>query len=101
MDDALYGPTGFYRSPGAPGRHFRTSVHTSPLWVDAIAELARRVDLALGRPSDFTFADMAAGGGELFGAPAATSPARWSLVGVDVAQRPDGLAERVHWLAEA
>src|SRR3954452_1901712 len=101
MQDALYGPDGFYRSPGAPARHFRTSVHTSPLWVDAIAGLARRVDLALGSPADFTFVDMGAGGGELVGALAATSPARWSLVGVDVATRPDGLPERVEWLAEA
>src|SRR3954452_7750633 len=101
MHDALYGPDGFYRSPGAPARHFRTSVHTSPLWVDAIAELARRVDLALGSPADFTVLDMGAGGGELVGALAATSPARWSLVGVDVAPRPEGLPERAQWLPEA
>src|SRR3954452_7421170 len=101
MQDALYGPAGFYRSTGAPARHFRTSVHTSPLWVDAIAELARRVDLALGTPADFTVVDMGAGGGELVGALAATSPARWSLVGVDVAPRPEGLPERAGWLPEA
>jgi len=100
MHDALYGPDGFYRSPGAPARHFRTSVHTSPLWVDAIAEVTRRVDLALGSPADFTFVDMGAGGGELVRALAATSPARWSLVGVDVAQRPDGLPGRVQWRAD-
>src|SRR3954452_7295269 len=101
MQDALYGPAGFYRSTGAPARHFRTSVHTSPLWVDAIAELARRVDLALGSPADFTVVDMGAGGGELVGALAASSPARWSLVGVDVAPRPEGLPERAQWVPQA
>src|SRR3954464_5809957 len=100
MHDALYGPDGFYRSPGAPARHFRTSVHTSPLWVDAIAELTRRVDLALGSPADFTFVDMGKVGGELVRALAATSPARWSRGGRDVAQRPDGLPGREQWRAD-
>jgi SAM-dependent MidA family methyltransferase len=98
MADALYGPTGFYRSSGAPARHFRTSVHASPLWIDAIAELARRVDAELGEPVGFTVVDMGAGGGELIGALATTAPERWSLVGVDIAPRPVGVAERVQWV---
>src|SRR4051795_3264543 len=98
MADALYGPTGFYRSSGAPARHFRTSGHASPLWIDAIAELARRVDAELGEPVGFTVVDMGAGGGELIGALATTAPERWSLVGVDIAPRPVGVAERVQWV---
>jgi SAM-dependent MidA family methyltransferase len=41
-----------------------------------------------------------AGGGELLGALAVEAPARWSLVGVDLAGRPDGLARRVAWRAD-
>src|SRR5437763_1035970 len=50
MDDALYGADGFYRRSGAPAAHFRTAAHASPLWADAVAELAGRVDEALGEP---------------------------------------------------
>jgi SAM-dependent MidA family methyltransferase len=100
MKDALYGPDGFYRVSGAPARHFRTAVHASPLWVGAIAELAGRVESALGRQTEFTVVDMGAGGGELIGGLAATAPAHWSLVGVDVAPRPGGLPQRVQWLPE-
>src|SRR3954454_6810152 len=100
MQDALYGPDGFYRASGAPARHFRTAVHASPLWVGAIAELAGRVESALGGPTEFTVVDMGAGGGELIGALATTAPAHWSLVGVDVAARPGGLPQRVQWLPE-
>jgi len=101
MHDALYGSGGFYRESGAPARHFRTSVHASPLWAGAVAELARRVDMALGEPAEFTVVDMGAGGGELIAALAAAAPTRWSLVGVDVAGRPAGMPDRVQWLSEA
>lgn len=97
MQDALYGPAGFYRSSGAPGRHFRTSAHTSPAWAGALSRLADSVDVGLGLPEDFTVVDMGAGGGELLGALAELAPERWRLVGVDVAPRPDGLAARVDW----
>lgn len=97
MDDALYGAGGFYTSPGAPGRHFRTAAHASPLWAQALAELARRVDAALGEPSDFTVVDVGAGGGELLAGLASIAPTRWSLTGVDVAARPIDLPARVEW----
>ena len=100
MHDALYGATGFYRSSGAPGRHFRTAAHSSPLWAKALGELATRVDRALGEPDGFTVVDMGAGGGELLAGLSATAPDRWRLVGVDVASRPESLPQRVHWLAE-
>jgi len=102
MADALYGPRGFYRSSGAPGRHFRTAAHTSPVWARAWLTAARRVYDALpaAERGEFTVVDMGAGGGELIGALAAIAPPDWQLVGVDVAPRPAGLPKRVEWLAE-
>jgi SAM-dependent MidA family methyltransferase len=97
MNDALYGPDGFYRSPGAPGRHFRTAAHASPLWAGAIAELARRVDIGLGEPDAFTVVDVGAGGGELLASLAGIAPEHWQMVGVDVAPRPAALPDRVAW----
>jgi SAM-dependent MidA family methyltransferase len=101
MDDALYGPAGFYRSPGVPARHFRTAAHASPLWADALTELAARVDEALGTPDGFTVVDVGAGGGELLAGLAPHAPGRWSLVGVDVAPRPADLPNRVQWSDKA
>lgn len=97
MADALYGDGGFYRVSGAPGRHFRTAAHTSPVWAAAVAELARRVDAALGSPAEMAVVDMGAGGGELLAGLADLLPARVGLLGVDVAGRPDGLPQRVEW----
>jgi len=101
MAEALYGPGGFYRASGAPGRHFRTAAHTSPLWAQAWLTLATRVHDALPAADRraFTVLDMGAGGGELIGALAAVAPAGWRLVGVDIAPRPGGLSERVEWLS--
>jgi SAM-dependent MidA family methyltransferase len=100
MAAALYGEGGFYRSSGAPGRHFRTSAHTGPAWSAAIARLVQRLDEALGYPDQLTVADMGAGRGELLAGLAAGAPARWELVGVDVAPRPAALPDRVDWRSE-
>jgi SAM-dependent MidA family methyltransferase len=97
MDAALYGPSGFYRSPGAPGRHFRTAAHAGAGWAEALARLVSEVDDELGRPEDFTVVDMGAGGGELLAGLAALGPSRWRLLGIDVAPRPPDLAARVGW----
>ncbi len=59
---ALYGPDGFYRRPEGPAGHFRTSVHASPLFADAVARLLCRVDEALGRPGGRGWDARAAGG---------------------------------------
>lgn len=54
---ALYGPEGFYRRE-RPAAHFRTSVHASPLFAQAVARLAESVGAS-------QVVDLAAGEGEL------------------------------------
>jgi SAM-dependent MidA family methyltransferase len=102
--EALYGPDGFYRRPEGPAGHFRTSVHTSPLFAGAVARLLCRVDEALGRPAALDFVDMAAGRGELAAGVLAALPAevaaRTHAYAVEVASRPEGLDRRIEWLPE-
>lgn len=101
---ALYGPGGFYRRPEGPAGHFRTSVHASPLFADAVARLLCRVDEALGRPSSLDFVDMAAGRGELVTRVLAALPAevaaRTRACAVEVADRPETLDHRIEWRSE-
>ncbi|WP_180687473.1 SAM-dependent methyltransferase [Streptomyces gossypiisoli] len=104
MEAALYGPGGFYRRPEGPAGHFRTSVHASPLFAEAVARLLGRVDEALGRPASLDFVDMAAGRGELVTGVLAALPtdlaARTRAYAVEIADRPAGLDHRIEWLAE-
>ncbi|AVH57315.1 MULTISPECIES: SAM-dependent methyltransferase [Streptomyces] len=103
-EEALYGPSGFYRRPEGPAGHFRTSVHASPLFAQAVARLLCRVDEALGRPGSLAFVDMAAGRGELVTGVLAALPAdvasRARGYAVERADRPAGLDHRIEWLAE-
>ncbi len=89
-DTALYGPGGFYRSPGRPAAHFRTSVHASPLFAAAVLRLARDADL-------HTVVDVGAGGGELLAVLAACAP-DLRLYGVDRGPPPPDLPDDVEWL---
>lgn len=82
MQDALYGPAGFY-ADHLPGQHFRTSATAGPGFATAVRRLAERVDLALGRPDPFDVVDLGAGGGELLSA-LPDVPPRWRLTGVDL-----------------
>src|SRR6185295_18698498 len=68
---AAYGPGGFYTRGEAPADHFRTSVHASPLFAEAVGTLLDRVDAALGRPDRLDLVDVGAGRGELLDAVAA------------------------------
>ncbi|MHC3472938.1 SAM-dependent methyltransferase [Streptomyces sp. 7R007] len=101
---ALYGPGGFYRRPEGPAGHFRTSVHASPLFAEAVAGLLCRVDEALKRPATLDFVDMGAGRGELVSGVLAALPAdvaaRTRAYAVELADRPAGLDDRVAWLSE-
>ncbi|MDT3399213.1 SAM-dependent methyltransferase [Streptomyces sp. B1866] len=98
---ALYGPEGFFRRPEGPAGHFRTSVHASPRYAAAVAELLRRVDEALGGPEELALVDVGAGRGELLAGVLAAAPAplaaRLRPYAVERAPRPDGLDTRVVW----
>jgi SAM-dependent MidA family methyltransferase len=85
MEQALYGPSGFYRAGAGPAAHFRTSAHVSPLFAAALARLARSAGLD-------TVVDVGAGRGELLGALRACDPSL-RLCAVEVAGRPAELGE--------
>jgi SAM-dependent MidA family methyltransferase len=90
---ALYGEHGFFRrSESPPSQHFRTSVHASPVFAEAVRCLARDAGLT-------TVVDVGAGGGELLAALHALDPSL-DLVGVDLADRPAGLPADVAWQHE-
>ncbi len=104
MERALYGPDGFYVSGDRPYRHFRTSVHASPLFAGAMTELLLRVDRALGEPPGLDVVDVGAGRGELLVALLALVPdgvrARLRPVAVELAPRPADLPPEVDWRAD-
>src|SRR5262245_50465087 len=87
---ALYGPGGFYRVE-RPVDHFRTSSQASPLYAEAIAELARRHGLT-------SIWDVGAGAGELLTHVHARAP-ELRLTGVELRPRPTELPDAVGWLA--
>lgn len=89
---ALYGAEGFYRGPEGPAGHFRTSVHASPLFARALARLAAEAGLD-------TVVDVGAGRGELLVALRRFAP-HLTLVGVDVADRPEALPPSIGWHAQ-
>ncbi|ONI86524.1 hypothetical protein ALI144C_11545 [Actinosynnema sp. ALI-1.44] len=84
---ALYADDGFYRHAGQPARHFRTSVHASPLFGAAILRLM---------PDAPQIVDVGAGNGELLAA--LDTDAR--LLAVEKAPRPAGLPGRISWATE-
>ncbi|MEN3533483.1 SAM-dependent methyltransferase [Microbispora sp. ZYX-F-249] len=97
---ALYGERGFYLRE-RPGRHFRTSVHASPVFAEAVLRLLRRVDAALGRPRPLDLVDMGSGDGLLATRVLAAAPPdlaeRLRVTAVDLSPRPGGLDPRVAW----
>ncbi|WP_432048116.1 SAM-dependent methyltransferase [Streptomyces asiaticus] len=102
---ALYGAGGFFRRPEGPAGHFRTSVHASPLFARAVAELLCRVDEALGHPAEVALVDLGAGRGELLTRVLALAPGlphglagRLRPYAVERAARPAGLDGRIGWL---
>jgi len=91
--DALYGHDGFFLRE-EPAAHFRTSVHASTFFAEALIRLARDRGLR-------TVVDLGSGGGELLTAMREHSePGELELVGVDIARRPLGLAADIEWLRD-
>jgi SAM-dependent MidA family methyltransferase len=88
---ALYGDGGFYVSGAGPADHFRTSVHASPLFAEAVLQLARSAGLQ-------TIVDIGSGRGELLRALRGLDPAL-RLVGVELAARPGDLPDEIGWQA--
>ncbi|MGH3328296.1 MAG: SAM-dependent methyltransferase, partial [Streptomycetales bacterium] len=101
IEQALYGPGGFFRGPEGPGGHFRTSAHASDLFAGALLRLAREVDAALGHPARFDLVDVGAGHGELLRAMVRLAPPslayRLCLHGVELAGRPSDLPPAIGW----
>ena len=106
MDDALYGPEGFYMRPdgGSAGRRgdFLTSPEVGPLFGAVLARAFDREWERLGRPDPFTVVDAGAGPGTLARSVLAAEPQcaaamRYVAVEVSDAQRvrhPDGVESR-------
>lgn len=90
--EALYGPRGFYRSPGGPAAHFATATHgpTGTLLAQALARLSQQQGLT-------HVVDVGAGRGELLAQLHLADPSL-RLTGVDVVARPSDLPDQVEWL---
>lgn len=101
MEEALYGPGGFYRRGERPAAHFRTSVHASARYGAAFARLLHSVDQALGRPRRIDLVDVGAGCGELLvRILTAIEPelaARVAPVAVEMAPRPPSVPADIRW----
>jgi SAM-dependent MidA family methyltransferase len=102
MQQALYGPDGFFVSGSGPDAHFRTSVHAAPAFGAAILRLIRRLDTALGQPDPFDLVDVGAGRAELLMTVHAQAPPslreRLRLTAVELAPRPTDLPAEIAWL---
>ena len=103
MTEALYGPSGFYRSH-EPHDHFRTSASSTPLFAAALSRLVVHVDEALGSPEPFDLVDVGAGDGSLLARILDTLPhtlvSRVRPVAVEIRDRPDALDHSIRWASE-
>ncbi|MFI1014130.1 SAM-dependent methyltransferase [Streptomyces sp. NPDC020965] len=99
---ALYGPDGFYLRPEGPAGHFRTSVHASPLFAMAVAQLLLTTADELGPVPELSIVDMGAGRGELLTGVLAALPPEFAVraYAVERAARPAGLDPRIEWVRE-
>ncbi len=85
---ALYSQGGFY-TWARPVEHFRTSVHASPLFADALLRLVRNSGLG-------AVVDLGAGDGELLRQLHTAEP-DVELVGVELRSRPTNLHRSIGW----
>ncbi|PZG22069.1 hypothetical protein C1I95_06255 [Micromonospora craterilacus] len=121
MEQALYGPGGFFVAGTGPAANFRTSVHASPVFARSLLRLVTQVDAALDFPDPFEVVDVGAGRGELLRALSAgatlgvsgeptwsgSAPAsetasvplarRVRFTAVELAPRPEDLPEQITW----
>ena len=86
---SAYGPGGFWRD-NVPATHFRTAAASTPLLGDLIAGLLAE------HPQIGSVVDLGAGGGELLNRLADCRP-DLTLAGVDIRDRPPGLAPSIEW----
>ena len=103
LDDALYGPRGFYTTGGRAGRRgdFITSPEVGPLFGAVLARWCDAMWRELGEPADFRVYDLGAGPGTLARSILAAAPgslagdvARYVAIEVSAEQRarhPDGV----------
>ncbi|MBP2325275.1 SAM-dependent MidA family methyltransferase [Kibdelosporangium banguiense] len=82
---ALYAENGFYRRTGQPARHYRTSVHASPRYAEALLSLM---------PDAEEIVDVGAGSGELL----LSADRDVHLIAVEIAPRPARLPARINWV---
>jgi SAM-dependent MidA family methyltransferase len=87
-EQALYAEGGFYRRAGQPARHYRTSVHASTRYAEALSQIADGVS---------EIVDIGSGTGDLL---VALLDRDVRLTGVDVAPRPAGLPDRIDWVSD-
>lgn len=94
MDQALYGPAGFYTTGGRAGRRgdFLTSPEVGPLFGAVVARFLDAEWIRLGRPERFTVVDAGAGPGALARSVLAAGPAcgsalRYVAIDVSASQR--------------
>ncbi|MFE2613934.1 SAM-dependent methyltransferase [Micromonospora chalcea] len=101
MEQALYGPEGFFVSGAGPAAHFRTSVHASPVFAACVLRQLEAVDVALGHPDRLDVVDVGAGRGELLRALLAQAApdlaARLHPVAVELSVRPPDLPPEIDW----
>jgi SAM-dependent MidA family methyltransferase len=105
MERALYGPDGFYTRGERPSAHFRTSVHASRRFAQAMARLIAEMDDALGHPARFDLVDVGAGSGELLAEIVSLTETaalddlsrRLRPIAVEVSPRPAGLSPAIEW----
>ncbi|MBQ1042825.1 SAM-dependent methyltransferase [Micromonospora sp. C72] len=104
MEQALYGPEGFFVSGAGPAAHFRTSVHASPVFAACMLRQLEAVDAALGQPDRLDVVDVGAGRGELLRALLAQAvpdlAARLHPVAVELSPRPADLPPEIDWQAD-
>ncbi|WP_027645577.1 SAM-dependent methyltransferase [Salinispora pacifica] len=108
MEQALYGPDGFFVSGAGPADHFRTSVHASPAFAAALHRLIATVDAALDHPDPLAVVDVGAGRGELLrtlhasiaGSNDTSLAHRLRLTAVERAPRPTDLPTEITWTHE-